>query len=138
MTWHLKNRDVEKWLIELCPDLLERIKEGIDDKRPDDPCISLSFNRTRRDKCKHIYISTLWIWLDELEEVSDYNPNAWNDYPKVTPPEGVPMSVESVYGQYAYRECAIFDHGIWKTERDGKPTEFLLIGQVKRFRPWGY
>ena len=138
MTWHLKDRELEK--------KLQDISKGrfLTNLRQHDDEIFVSFwgkivciDNGIEGLCRK-FNHEIYLSIDEVEDVADYNPNAWNDYPKVTPPEGVPMSVESVYGQCAYRECAIFDHGFWKTERDGKPTEFLLIGQVKRFRPWGY
>lgn len=72
---------------------------------------------------------------DELESVPEYNPNDWNEYPKVTPSENIPMRVETESGGYIYRECAIFNEGVWKCERDGNADE-EIYGHVKRFRPW--
>ena len=127
MTWHLKDRELEEKLIAIDPKFLERINEGsvLKDNLRMDTCMMITDHVAVRFGAK------------DFEEVPEYNPNDWNEFPAVTPPEGVPMRVESVWSQCAYRECAIFDKGAWKNERDGKPTD-LLLGEVKHFRPWGY
>ena len=77
------------------------------------------------------------IFLDgrDLEQVPDYNPSAWNEYPTVTPPEGVLMRAEVFYPDGVYRECVIFEDGVWQKERNGKSV-WDFRGRVKRFRPW--
>lgn len=132
MTWHLKDRELEKKLIAIDPDFIEQLqkKEVVGTKAYSihfgDYVLSGSIGSPRFYAC---------FAQSELEDVPEYAPNRWNDFPLVTPPEGVPMRVESVCGQCVFRECAIFDKGAWKNERDGKPTD-LLLGEVKRFRPW--
>ena len=72
----------------------------------------------------------------EFEEV--YDPNAWNDYPAITPPEYVLMRVEREW----CRTCAIFEQGKWRSEENGKAAIDSngyydnTFYDVKRFRPW--
>lgn len=82
---------------------------------------------------------------DEFELIPEqYDPNAWNNYPEVTPPEGVPMRVECD-GDRKLRTCLVFKNGQWHYEsgvrfgnrEDGAYYDHergLIV--VKRFRPW--
>ena len=136
MTWHLKDRELEEKLIAIDPEFLKSLNDAVEDFLCDfsyldtNKTISFMFRTAGLVELGELYFS-----LSDLEEIPEYNPNAWNDYPKVKPPEGVIMRVESVYGDINYRECGIFDNGFWKNERDGNPGHFIL-GEVKRFRPW--
>lgn len=137
MTWHLKDRELEEKLIAIDPEFLKGLNGAVAGFLCD--FSYLDTNKTIRFMfCKEdlTELGELYFFLSDLEEVPEYNPNDWNEFPAVTPPEGVVMRVISICGQSAYRECAIFDEGAWKNERDGKPTD-LLLGEVKRFRPWG-
>ena len=142
MTWHLKDRELEEALNKkshpmhtFTDELNKKMTQIPKEYLPRVLGTEVTFQRIGTGGVI-LEGNVLQFSIEEIENTPEYNPKGWNDYPKVTPPEGVPMSVESVYGQCSYRECAILDNGIWKTERDGKPTEFALIGQVKRFRPW--
>lgn len=141
MSWHLKDRDFEEKLNETSrqnhtfSDSLNEIVSRISKEDLESAVgFVVDFHRIgpKGDILTHCQLE---ISKDEVENIPDYNPYDWNEFPKVTPTEGVVMRVISICGQYAYRECAIFDEGAWKNERDGKPTDFLL-GVVKRFRPW--
>lgn len=65
---------------------------------------------------------------DEVEEIPEYDPTKWNQYPSVTPPEDVWMRVET-YRPYEGLK-AQFHAGKWIY------CLGLVNGQVKRFRPW--
>lgn len=73
----------------------------------------------------------------DIEPFTKYNPNDWNSFPEVTPPEDVPMRVEVEYESFSniYKLCATFKEGIWYRE-NGQPIEFYVNAKVKRFRPW--
>lgn len=45
------------------------------------------------EESKHIREPQFGVWFNigEIEEVPEYDPNAWNSFPDVTPPEGVMM-----------------------------------------------
>lgn len=72
----------------------------------------------------------------ELEIVKEYNPNDWNDYPDVTPPEGVLMRVEFEFEGILRRNCAIFENGAWRITENGKASYAVTLDDVKRYRPW--
>lgn len=134
MTWHLKDQELER--------VLEEYSDGNFVK-----ALNIAIERDWIDAANVVtvgferkfllrgYTNDLSFRTDELEEVAEYNPHAWNEYPKVTPSENIPMRVETESGGYIYRECAIFNEGVWKCERDGNADE-ELYGHVKRFRPW--
>lgn len=79
---------------------------------------------------------------DEIELVEDYNPNGWNNFPEVQPPEGVLMRVERDFRGHIRRECAVFKNGLWRYTEDGKAIvssveDYICsFRDVKRFRPW--
>lgn len=72
----------------------------------------------------------------ELEIVKEYNPNDWNDYPDVKPPEGVLMRVEFEFEGILRRNCAIFENGAWRITENGKASYAVTLDDVKRYRPW--
>ena len=133
MTWHLKDRDLEEKLIAIdsnfCVRLHNTCEREFRDEKDENLKVDVLFSSD------HCLLGRLYFKRKVLEDIQEYDPNKWNEYPKVTPPEGVVMRVVSNFGLYAYRKCAIFDDGTWKNEREGKPTG-LLLGEVKRFRPW--
>jgi len=78
---------------------------------------------------------SVYIRPEAIEEIPDYNPKGWNEYPKVTPPENILMRVEAVGRSGVFRDCAIFKDGVWQSDMDGEACgEFYA--KVKRFRPW--
>lgn len=128
MTWHLKNRELENQLLKIDSKFLENLNFYTDLRKDwDFFIVNISFPG----------FSSLSLRVNpkDLEEIPEYNPDTWNEYPKVTPPEGVLMRVETLCGNSTFRECAIFDHGIWKEEKNGKPDD-LVIGEIIRFKLW--
>lgn len=96
--YRLKDRELQKKLDEISGGSFTESLESI--KKPS--CIvfqarnggpAMSVNLTKQD----------------IEQFLEYNPNDWNVFPDVTPPEGVLMrvEVENSYGEVS-RECAIF------------------------------
>lgn len=69
-----------------------------------------------------------------MEEV--YDPKSWNNYPEVTPPEGVLMRIE---GQYAkrpeleYYGALMYLEGAWHFADTVEIADNVI---VERFRPW--
>lgn len=62
-----------------------------------------------------------------------YDPNDWNAYPNVKPPENVQMRVEWQDAEGDLRHsCASFREGRW-VDADSK---YVRIDHVLRFRPW--
>lgn len=75
---------------------------------------------------------------DEVEAIEDYDPNQWNEYPRVTPPVGVPMRIEYVTNKgHIGGILALFFDGMWhRCTPDGTTCFLTLDRDVKRFRPW--
>lgn len=69
-----------------------------------------------------------------VEQVAEYNPKAWNNFPEATPPEGVFMRVETIKG---FRYCAKFDGKDWISPVfNGGTTHNFSVYGVVHFRPW--
>lgn len=128
MTWRLKDQLLQERLDSFSNGKFSKeLEECADDIHSE--CIVIEL-----DKYGDVELS-VFVRPPALEKIPEYNPNDWNEYPKVTPSENIPMRVETESGGYIYRECAIFNEGVWKCERDGNADE-ELYGHVKRFRPW--
>lgn len=70
------------------------------------------------------------------DEISfQYDPNAWNDFPDVTPPTGVLMIVKRE-GQFTLclHETAFFNGKVWLKEQDG-PVPQNVVTNVYAFKP---
>ena len=73
---------------------------------------------------------------NEVEKFKEYDPNEWNDYPTVTPPENVLMRIDAgdagkfcgYYGVFGDGPCWVHQNGVIFPEATSKA--------VKRFRPW--
>ena len=129
MTWHLKDRELEKKLIAIDSDFIERLNQNCeiwDSNHDGDLCDLMHFEQILRYKNK--LLGNLLFTGVQLEEVSDFNPNAWNEYPAVKPPEGVWMRVET---RRKVGAKAMFKNGYW-VEPDGH----YFISAGGRFRPW--
>lgn len=78
----------------------------------------------------------LTIKRDEVENVGEYDPDFWNVYPEVKPPEGVLMRVETGGGR---KFCGYYhffaEGGCWCYE-DGTVCPEAISKSVKRYRPW--
>ncbi len=128
MTWHLKDRELERKLNKFSDGEFSRILNEHTGPNESD-CIVLEL-----EKNNNIELS-VYIRPEAIEEIPDYNPKGWNEYPKVTPPENILMRVEAVGRSGVFRDCAIFKDGVWQSDMDGEACgEFYA--KVKRFRPW--
>ncbi len=125
MTWHLKDRELEKKLIELYPNFIEDLNFGCMNKGKR---YYVTVECTRVKDNGEIPNDMMSFYCEELEEVCEYNPKGWNEYPKVTPPEDVWMRVETTRKVGAK---AMFKNGYW-VEPDG---HYFVTGGG-RFRPW--
>ena len=74
------------------------------------------------------------LYADMLEEVREYDPHKWNNYPEVEPPEGVWMRVE-------WRDGVVKHLAVARYEAWGGGKQFVwvsdkrIIREVDRFRP---
>lgn len=91
------------------------------------------------EESKHIREPQFGVWFNigEIEEVPEYDPNKWNKYPEVTPPEGVWMRVEQFSNNKVRRTAGIFRDGKWYGKHDVCDTYLdETLGNVTLFRPW--
>ena len=131
MTWHLKDRELEKVFEAYSGgNFVNALNYSIENENIDsDFIVYVEFGRDflgddNAENC-------LCFRTDELEEVAEYNPKGWNEYPKATPPEGVPMRVETNMG-FGFK--ARFEHGDWLDNRND--VVGFDDGNVIRYRPW--
>ena len=140
MTWHLKDKQLEEKLIGLCSDFLEALNNGVYSKRKDENYILVSFDREKLGN--YLDGNELLFWMDELEEVHDYNPKAWNEYPKVKPVNPGIYRLEVKYCAGGATQCyaAVFDfssHKNWYIYGQGCLIDTNVSdGGYVRFRPW--
>lgn len=139
MTWHLKDRELEKKLIAIDCEFLDNLNDAVNEKIEEfspgrieeGDLITLMFCRDHQ-----IELGELYFLFHELEEVPEYNPHAWNEYPKVKPPYNVMMRVETHTGQgYKLFYNHLGDGDFWSD------PNYLLMPKafsddVTRFRPW--
>ena len=73
-----------------------------------------------------------------LEMENKYNPNAWNKWPDVTPPEGVWMRIDCKNGDKLVAYYRVFDrgNGEWISPRGNYYSKFYTVPKFVRFRPW--
>lgn len=74
---------------------------------------------------------------DDIEVIKEYDPNKWNNYPEVMPPEGVWMRCEGAADDgRILRDAAIFLFGKWRWREVSTEDGMVMPTNVKRFRPW--
>ena len=78
---------------------------------------------------------SLEITSDMLEEVREYDPHKWNDFPEVEPPEDVWMRVERCVDGRTYHFAARYVP-VGDSEDYEWLSEANLSIDVDRFRPW--
>lgn len=125
MVWRLKDKKLEADLNkfsngEFSKRLNEVVKSGASS-------VSLTINDGK-----------VAIFLDgrDLEQVPDYDPKVWNEYPAVTPPENVMMRIELNSGHLLGGFCHKFAEGMKWCYADGLVMPEAYSKDVRRFRPW--
>lgn len=73
---------------------------------------------------------------NETYELAEYNPNDWNDFPDVTPPENVLMRVETTTGSKFCGYYHTFAEGGCWCYQDGTVCPESISKSVKRYRTW--
>ncbi len=141
MTWHLKDRELEKKLIEIAPDFVESLNESLKLGEYEENSWTYRVWFGPYEDC---YKFEMHVYDDELEEVPEYNPKIWNDSRKVTPPEDVALRAK-VYKttftgeMWVDYECLIYRNSGWYKVRDCEPLGGRLnldFGEYVEFRPW--
>ena len=137
MTWHLKDRELEKKLIAIDPDFTEKLNQNCeiwDSNHDGDLCELMHFEQILRYKNK--LLGNLLFTGVQLEEAPEYNPKDWNEFPKVKPPYDVMMRIETCTGD----GCKGFYKRLEDGDRWCNPNHLLMTEAfsdiVERFRPW--
>ena len=131
MTWHLKDRELEKKLIAIDPKFVSRLDRVTKD--------ALEFEGKGFLVAGVEAVEVLFALdfsITELEEVEDYNPHGWNEYPKITPPYDVMMRIELDDGLGFSGFYHHFEEGDYWCYADGCAMPKAYSLSVKRFRPW--
>lgn len=128
MTWHLKDRELEKKLNELVGG--NQFTEALNRE-----CSCINYQKIIvvkfGENTGHVKGSfRCYFEKDELTNIG-YDPHDWNDYPDVKPPENVWMRVETNMG-FGFK--ARFEHGDWLDNRND--VVGFDDGNVIRYRPW--
>lgn len=141
MKSRLKDRELQKKLDEATDGEFSRRLQN-DRERMDGMiligCMGMIEDRRRHNHTK-LQRMTLCIATDEIEEVAEYDPHAWNKYPEVEPPKDVWMRCENVYGseperleRFAARYTSQYEDGEWVDAWFSNG----LRRDVTSFRPW--
>ena len=120
MTWHLKNRELEKSLNEnnhpmhtFTDDLNRRATRAFSDDWPFPIPTSLIVEFQRLDKNGVILTNnSLEFSIDELEHIPAYNTVGWNHWPETRPEECVLMEIRKD-GDNESHDFLFFLDGIW-------------------------
>lgn len=124
MTWHLKDRELEKKLIGIDPDFVESLNESLKLGEHEENSWTYEILFGPYEGC---YKFEMHVYDDELEDVPEYDPHDWNEYPKVTPPQQMPLRVEFA------------DKSGTKAFFDDCLREYVTAKRINspcRFRPW--
>lgn len=141
MKYRLKDRGLQKKLDEATDGEFSRRLQN-DRERMDGMiligCMGMIEDRRRYNHTK-LQRMTLCFAPDEIEEVAEYDPHAWNKYPEVEPPKDVWMRCENVYGseperleRFAARYTSQYEDGEWVDAWFSNG----LRRDVTSFRPW--
>lgn len=132
MSWHLKNKALEKKLIAIDPDFVGNLQKSVK-YHEDETTVAVGFGDGIGGLSRFV---AEFRW-DELEGAPKYNPKAWNKFPQVIPPENVRMRVEFNYKdepEKTYHACFYFFSGKWYWDT----CKYSIASSIVniRFRPW--
>lgn len=130
MKYNLKNKELEDFLNKFVNDFDKSFQNDCREQYDDDCSIVMVY-------LNHSPIESIGIKKSDIREYSEYDPNTWNEYPEVTPPEGVLMRVEAgaTGDRRSIKSCAVFVDGDW-CEPNSKRDPSLIKAWITRFRPW--
>ena len=130
--FELKNKEQQDILEKAFPGFGRDLQAACDGQFDDE----FSYVRVRFSRGDGIfYDGGLSIKKSVIHTKMVYDPNAWNNYPEVTPPEKVWMRIEmlSQDGGIKTRDVAFYKAGRWcKFPLDNGE---VILGRL-RFRPW--
>lgn len=109
MTWHLKDKELEEKILAVCPNFIDNLNNAVEYHEVES-IVEVGFGDEIGGRCR---FAAEFRW-GELEEIKEYDPNKWNDYPSVRPPERQLMMFhgEDKFGRI-YIGSAVFISGYW-------------------------
>lgn len=139
MTWHLKDREFERFLEKYSDgNFVKALNFAIERDWIDAAnVVTVEFERKFLSRG---YTNDFSFRTDELEDIPEYNPKDWNEYPKVMPVHGIyRLEVCHSLGSpiRLYAACFDFysDKG-WYEYGNGKYINTDVTDGYVRFRPW--
>lgn len=127
----LKNRERQAAWEKAFPGFGDALQAACDEQFDD----KFSYVRVRLICARILYCDGLLdIKKKAIHTKEGYDHNAWNNYPEVTPPEGVWMRVEtwSACGAVV-RGVFMYVNGAWRRSKYTDPQNEI---KAARFRPW--
>lgn len=134
--YELKNKERQAALEKILPEFGDDLQAACDEQFDDEfnhVCVRLSDNGgVFCDDEVNIKVN---IKKAAIRAKEVYDPYAWNKYPEVTPPEGVPLRCEGLHEDtgHKFRAALQFAHGEFRFECGFR---MLPNTRVTRFRPW--
>ena len=129
MKLELKDKELQKKLDGITDGCLTESLQGLQKLPPFDGVIGVGFGQYVEGHRRHL----IYLRHEEIEDVHGYDPNTWNRFPWVTPPEDVQMRCITRTGMgFMLR----YINGDWVDNRNDIYDEHGIEGAVDRFRPW--
>lgn len=102
----------------------------------EDGFATIRFGSSKHENNKTLVTEKFSVFLHKDEVSFQYDPDAWNSFPEVTPPEGVLMRVETKTGRNFCGYYHIYEEGGCWCYNDGILCPKAISESVTRFRPW--
>ena len=132
--YRLKDQDLQKALEKAAPGFSKALER--DFGTTCDKNHSLIFVGVK-DNDRNTYVESIIpdFWIEKVE---DYDPDKWNKYPEITPPEGELMRIELSIDGRVLHFCAAYEKGLWIDTNYGSELwqEETAKNLNIRFRPW--
>lgn len=126
-TYRLRDRKLQQKLDELSHGTFSEMLKTMGRFLVEKPATNIQLGESR---------FTVTLFKEDFEVEPEYDPNDWNVFPDVTPPEGVLMRVETKGGR---KFCGYYhtfaEGGCWCYE-DGTICPEAISESVKRYRSW--
>lgn len=123
--YELKDKNKQAKFLAVFPDFLTALTNAMNHLEPGAQWVPVQSGE---------YEYSVTINPEDVETFAEYDPHAWNNYPKVTPPEGVWMRVEVLtLAGIPIRKAMFYKSGRWG-QYPLDPGE--VVNSRLRFRPW--
>ena len=134
--YRLKDSDLQHHLDAISGgEFSEALKSG-NVEFDEDGFATVRFGSSKHENNKTLVTEKFSVFLHKDEVSFQYDPDAWNSFPEVTPPEGVLMRVETKTGRNFCGYYHIYEEGGCWCYNDGILCPKAISESVTRFRPW--